>query len=123
VEADLSEVINALLQIFSNAQYTIDVCGNSKFLTKIFSFSVVDKVRLEVCKRKDVRLRYIFEITKENIHYCKGLMKAAEVRHLEEHEANFVTNENECLGFITMQYTIRIAISKKWWSNKGLCLM
>ena len=29
-------------------------------------------------------------------------MEAAEVRHLEEHEANFVTNENECLGFITM---------------------
>ena len=98
-----AEVINALLQIFSNAQNRIGVCGNSKFLTKIFSFSVVDKVRLEACDRKHLRQRCIFEITKENIHYCKSLMKAAEVRHLEEHEANFVTNENECLGFITMQ--------------------
>jgi signal transduction histidine kinase len=64
---------------------------------------VVGKVRLEVCKRKDVRQKYIFEITKENIHYCKSLTKSAEVRHLEEHEANFVMNENECLGFITLQ--------------------
>jgi two-component system, OmpR family, sensor histidine kinase VicK len=92
-----------LLQIFSNAQHTIDICGNSKFLIKIFSFSVVDKIRLDASKRKDLRQRYIFEITKENIHYCKSLMNTAEVRHLEEHEANFVTNENECLGFITMQ--------------------
>src|ERR687885_40575 len=92
-----------LLQIFSNAQHTIDICGNSKFLIKIFSFSVVDKIRLDASKRKDLRQRYIFEITKENIHYCKSLMNTAEVRHLEENEANFVTNENECLGFITMQ--------------------
>jgi two-component system, OmpR family, sensor histidine kinase VicK len=92
-----------LLQIFSNAQHTIDICGNSKFLMKIFSFSVIDKIRLDASKRKDLRQRYIFEITKENIHYCKSLMNTAEVRHLEEHEANFVTNENECLGFITMQ--------------------
>ena len=92
-----------LLQIFSNAQHTIDICGNSKFLMKIFSFSAIDKIRLDASKRKDLRQRYIFEITKENIHYCKSLMNTAEVRHLEEHEANFVTNENECLGFITMQ--------------------
>src|ERR687885_839329 len=92
-----------LLQIFSNAQHSIDICGNSKFLMKIFSFSVVDKIRLDAYKRKDLRQRYIFEITKENVHYCKSLMNTAEVRHLEGHEANFVTNENECLGFITMQ--------------------
>ena len=98
-----AEVINALLQIFSNAEHTIDVCGNAKFLAKIFSFSVVDKIRLDASKRKDLTQRYIFEITKENIHNCKSLMSTAEVRHLEEHEANFVKNENECLGFIAMQ--------------------
>ena len=64
---------------------------------------MVDKIRLDASKRKDLRQRYIFEITKDNTHYCKSLMNTAEVRHLEGHEANFVTNENECLGFITMQ--------------------
>jgi two-component system sensor histidine kinase VicK len=97
------EVINTLLQIFSNAQYKIDICGNSKFLTKVFSFSAVNKIRLDACKRKGLRQRYVFEITKENIYYCKTLMKGAELRHLDENEANFVTNEIECLGFVTMQ--------------------
>jgi two-component system, OmpR family, sensor histidine kinase VicK len=92
-----------LLQIFTNAQYRIDICGNSKFLTNILSFSAVDRVRLDVSKRKDLRQRCIFEITKENIHYCKSLMIGAELRHLDEHEANFVTNDIECLGFVTMQ--------------------
>ncbi len=98
-----SEVINVLLQIFSNAQYRVDICGNSKFLTKIFSYSVVDKVKLDACKRRDLRQRYIFEITKENISYCKSLTRVTELRHLDENESNFITNENECLGFITMQ--------------------
>jgi two-component system, OmpR family, sensor histidine kinase VicK len=98
-----AEVINALLQIFSNAQCRIDICGNSKFLTNILSFSAVDRVRLDASKRKGLIQRYVFEITKENIHYCKSLMIGAELRHLDEHEANFVTNESECLGFITMQ--------------------
>ncbi|MFL6457909.1 MAG: ATP-binding protein [Nitrososphaeraceae archaeon] len=91
------------MQIFSNAQYKIDICGNSKFLTKVFSFSAVNKIRLDACKRKGLRQRYVFEITKENIYYCKTLMKGAELRHLDENEANFVTNEIECLGFVTMQ--------------------
>ncbi|MFL6326147.1 MAG: ATP-binding protein [Nitrososphaeraceae archaeon] len=98
-----AEVINTLLQIFSNAQYKIDICGNSKFLTKVFSFSAVNKITLDACKRKGLRQRYVFEITKENIYCCKTLMKRAELRHLDENEANFVTNEIECLGFVTMQ--------------------
>ena len=98
-----AEVINVLLQIFSNAQYRVDICGNSKFLTNIFSYSVVDNVRLDSCKRKYLRQRYIFEITKENITYCKSLTKVTKLRHLDENESNFITNESECLGFITLQ--------------------
>ena len=96
-------VINALLQIFSNSQHRIDVCGNSKFPEKILSYSIVNKVRLEACKREDIQQRYIFEITKENINYCKDLMKVSQLCHLDENEANFVVNDIECLGFVTMQ--------------------
>ena len=96
-------VINALLQIFFNSQHRIDVCGNSKFPEKILSYSIVNKVRLEACKREDIRQRYIFEITKENINYCKDLMKVSQLCHLDENEANFVVNDIECLGFVTMQ--------------------
>lgn len=40
-------------------------------------------------KRKGIRLRYITEITKENITYCKKLLQVAEVRHLDQIKGNF----------------------------------
>jgi hypothetical protein len=40
-------------------------------------------------KERGVKIRYITEITKENVHYCKELMKFAEVRHLDEIKGNF----------------------------------
>jgi hypothetical protein len=39
-------------------------------------------------KIRGVKIRYITEITKENIHHCKELMKFAEVRHLDEIKGN-----------------------------------
>jgi signal transduction histidine kinase len=98
-----AEVINTLLQVLSNAQYRIDICGNSKFPSKILSFYSVNNLILDSSKRTNTRKRYIFEITRENIDYCKKLMKKIELRHLDENEANFAVNERECLGFITMQ--------------------
>jgi len=98
-----TEVINKLLQVLSNAQYRIDICGNSKFPSKILSFYSVNSLLLSSGKRTNTRQRYIFEITRENIDYCKKLIKKIELRHLDENEANFAVNERECLGFITMQ--------------------
>jgi two-component system sensor histidine kinase VicK len=98
-----AEVINTLLQVLSNAQYNIDICGNSKFPSKILSFYSVNNLILDSSKRTNTRQRYIFEITRENIDYCKKLIKKIELRHLDENEANFAVNERECLGFITMQ--------------------
>jgi two-component system sensor histidine kinase VicK len=98
-----AEVINTLLQVLSNAQYRIDICGNSKFPSKILSFYSVNSLLLSSGKRTNTRQRYIFEITRENIDYCKKLIKKIELRHLDENEANFAVNERECLGFITIQ--------------------
>jgi two-component system, OmpR family, sensor histidine kinase VicK len=98
-----AEVINTLLQVLSNAQYRLDICGNSKFPSKILSFYSVNNLLLSSGKRTNTRQRYIFEITRENIDYCKKLIKKIELRHLDENEANFAVNERECLGFITMQ--------------------
>jgi two-component system sensor histidine kinase VicK len=92
-----------LLQIFSNAQSRIDICGNSKFPSKVLSFHSVSDSMTATCNRKSARQRYIFEITKENLNYCKDLMRVVELRHLEGNEANFAVNEVECLGFVTMQ--------------------
>src|SRR5919198_401953 len=98
-----AEVINAILDIFYNAEQRIDICGNSRFPSLIFSFESLRKAIMNVKNRKYIRQRYIFEITQQNIQYCKDLMKVAEVRHIDEIEANLLLNKKEYLGSITLK--------------------
>ena len=98
-----AEVINAILDIFSNAKHRIDVCGNSNFPLKILLFESIKKVVI-AAKNRGIRLRFVVEITYENLQYCKDLMKIAdEIRHMDKIEANFGLNEIEYLGSITLQ--------------------
>ena len=90
-----AEVINAISDIFYNAEHRIDVCGNSRVPSLIFSFESLRTAIMNIKNRKDARQRYIFEITQQNIRYCKDLMKIAEVRHMNEIEANFLDPSNE----------------------------
>lgn len=48
----------------------------------------VSKTYLDMNNR-GVKIRFISEITKDNLGYCKALMKIAEVRHLDEVKGNF----------------------------------
>src|ERR687887_1232359 len=99
-----AEVINAILDISYNAEHRIDVCGNSRFLPLIFSFESIREAIINAKNRKKyTRQRYIFEITQQNIQYCKDLMKIAEIRHMNEIEANLLLNEKEYLGSITLK--------------------
>jgi two-component system, OmpR family, sensor histidine kinase VicK len=96
------EVINALLQLYLNGDNSINVCGNHKFPGKFFSLGLVNKLRLANLNKIKLSQRYIFRITKANVHYCKQLIKPnSELRHLDEIEANFAVNEKEYLGSIT----------------------
>jgi two-component system sensor histidine kinase VicK len=98
-----TEVINAISDIFSNANHRIDVCGNSNFPLKISSFESVRKVVI-AAKNRGINLRFIIEITKENLQYCNDLMKITdELRHMDKIEANFGLSETEYLGSITLQ--------------------
>ncbi len=39
--------------------------------------------------------RYIIEVTKENMDYCKAMMKKSELRHLDNLKLNFIIHENK----------------------------
>jgi len=99
-----AEVINAMLDILYISEHRIDICGNSRFPSLIFSFESIRGAIMSVKNRKKyTRQRYIFEITQQNTQYCKDLMKIAEIRHMNEIEANFLLNEKEYLGSITLK--------------------
>jgi two-component system sensor histidine kinase VicK len=46
-------------------------------------------------KASGVRIRYITEITKDNVSYCKKMMEVAELRHLDGIRGNFAVTESE----------------------------
>src|ERR671939_448450 len=98
-----AEVINAISDIFYNAEHRIDICGNFRLPSLIFSFESIRIATMNAKNRKYTRQRYIFEITQQNIQYCRDLMKIAEVRHLDEIEANLLLNKKEYLGSITLK--------------------
>ena len=81
---------------------TINVCGNSKFPHKFLSYKTVEEMIRFVSQKRDIRLRFVFEITTENITYCKQLIKIVELRHIDEIEANFAINDSEYMGSITL---------------------
>jgi len=92
------------LDILYISEHRIDICGNSRFPSLIFSFESIRGAIMSVKNRKKyTRQRYIFEITQQNTQYCKDLMKIAEIRHMNEIEANFLLNEKEYLGSITLK--------------------
>jgi two-component system sensor histidine kinase VicK len=111
-----AEVINAISDIFYNAEHRINVCGNSRFPSFIFSFESIRTAMINTKNRKYTSQRYIFEITQQNLQYCKDLMKIAEIRHMNEIEANLLLNEREYLGSITLsephQQAIHINVSE-----------
>jgi two-component system sensor histidine kinase VicK len=81
----------------------------------MMSVDVIKNERLKV-KKRGVNFRYITEITKDNISYCKELSEFAEVRHLNGVKGNFEVSKNgikggkrEYIGTATLQEAEPIA--------------
>ena len=92
-----SNVLNTGIQFFSNARLKVDTCMEYTHPSLALRIDSIRKSFLDA-KGRDVKLRYITEITTENISYCKELMKIGEVRHLDGIKGNFMVSEKEYLA-------------------------
>jgi signal transduction histidine kinase len=54
-------------------------------------------------KKKGVRLRYITEINKDNLSYCKELAQIVELRHLDNIRGNFGVSDDEYMAIATIE--------------------
>ncbi|MFL6409453.1 MAG: ATP-binding protein [Nitrososphaeraceae archaeon] len=98
----IDNVLNAELQFFSNARKRIDTCMNYTRPELAIMLEQINKAFLHA-KGRSVVLRYITEITKDNISYCKQLMTIVdELRHLEGIKGNFMLSESEYLAPIIL---------------------
>ena len=89
-------VIDAEVQFFSKAQTRVDT-----YMTRPPLAIGLDPIRKAFLQSKDrgIYLRYITEITKENLSYCKELMIIVdELRHLDGIKVNFMVSESEYIA-------------------------
>ena len=72
-----SNVLNAEIQFFSNARLRVDTCMDYTRPSLALRIEPIRKSFLGA-KDRDIKLRYITEITTENIPHCKELIKIAD---------------------------------------------
>jgi two-component system sensor histidine kinase VicK len=95
-------VMNAILRFLSKA-HRIDSCGDLKALSVAIGVEAYKKLLFDL-RNRGIKLRYITEITKENIQYCKEMMKfAEEVSHVDGIKANFFVSETEYIATAALQ--------------------
>ena len=78
-------VLNTISILRESVNNCIDSNGPSMFV--IPNHPITNAYR--ELKARGIRLRFIAEITKDNIRYCKELMSVCELRHLDEVKGNF----------------------------------
>src|SRR5215469_2672605 len=76
---DTETIINTYLHILHNANSRWDYFADARSLSVIpLAFEVIEKAILEA-KARDSRVRFITEITKENISYTKTFVQSVEL--------------------------------------------
>ena len=94
----VDNVIDAELEFFANSKKGIDTCMNYTRPSLAAILEPIKKAFLDA-KGRGVKLRYLTEITHDNIAACKELMTIVdELRHLDGIKGNFMLSETEYLA-------------------------
>jgi two-component system, OmpR family, sensor histidine kinase VicK len=93
-------ILNTFLHILHNANTKWDWFADSRALSLPLAFEAIKKAILEA-KTKATRLRFITEITKENMALAKEFKDILELRHIEGVKGNFGVSDVEYIAIST----------------------
>src|SRR5215207_3854673 len=85
----IDNVISRSLEVMSRIRATYDLCLDISGPYLILETEPIKKAYFEL-KNRGVKIRFITEITTNNISYCKEMIRIADVRHLDGIKGNFV---------------------------------
>ena len=87
------------IQFASNAEVKIDACVDYTRPSLILQIKEIKKAFYDA-KERGIKLRYITEITADNVSFCKELSTtiADELRHLDGIKGNFYVSEREYIA-------------------------
>jgi hypothetical protein len=91
------------VQFMKNVKKKMDICFDSKAPSIVVE---IDAYRngYEDIRSRGGKIRAFTEITRDNLHYCKELMKLVdELRHLEEMKGGITVSETEYMATTVLQ--------------------
>lgn len=99
---DEQNVVDVTFQLLSNSD-KVDFIGD--YNTPIIIFEAYKRLSPELKKGiSSLRLRLLTDVNKDNIAYCKGLMKfTQEIHHLDGIKANFAVSNTEYFSVLTQR--------------------
>lgn len=100
---DETKIVEAIERFQANTKTFWEACVDSTL--PAFSIGKVKHGYLEA-KRRGVMIRYITEITKDNVPYCKEIMQFAELRHLDGVKGNFAVSDSEYVAGVKRGSTL-----------------
>jgi two-component system, OmpR family, sensor histidine kinase VicK len=98
-------VINTVIEFVDKSSSRIDACVDYTRPSLIVEIAALKKAFVDA-KDRGVKLRYVTEITSDNISYCKELINMInlELRHVDGIKGNFYVSENEYVAPATFHH-------------------
>ncbi len=98
-------VINTVIEFIDNSRVRIDACVDYTRPFLIVEIAALKKAFVDA-KNRGIKLRYVTEITADNISYCKELINTIniELRHVDGIKGNFYVSENEYVAPATFHH-------------------
>ncbi len=94
------DTTRAVVLFFTNANW-VSVCADSLAPSVAMGVEPI-KECYENLKSRQVKVRWITEITKDNLPYCRALMQYAELRHLDGIKGNFGVSDTAYTATATL---------------------
>ncbi|MDQ4016883.1 MAG: hypothetical protein M3136_14085, partial [Thermoproteota archaeon] len=86
-------------EFFSNISKKFDACANSAAPSVAMT---IFRDAYEHMKNRGIKIRWVTDITKDNLTHCKDLTQFAEVRHISSLNGNFGVSEIEYIAATTI---------------------
>lgn len=94
----MEKTTDRVLQSISETKKRMDLCGDEISPSVVIGYDAFKQALIDA-KDRGVRIRYVVEITKDNIPHCRELMKiVSELRHLNGAKGNFAVSDREYLA-------------------------
>ncbi len=93
----------AILRFIDRAKVGIDSCINSVAPSVMIEVDAIREKRVDSVKNRGLKLRYVTDITGDNVGYVKEMLSFSEIRHLDGLKGNFeVADQKEYVAVATL---------------------